>query len=483
MKARLWLRFGALALVFALLMSAAFLVALGQLIGRPSAELERNLVLFYAQVAEQQPYQAALARAGRYRWQSAPTAPRLWVIDERGQVLAASPASARGAPPATLLALERAQAVHAISNPARARWRTLSGDPGQAAVRLDTPSPAWLLIEHSATPRRGFLGFLALFVVTLLCASFFGLFMVALYLRGRSAQARRVIAALQAGQLGARFRIDRLDAAGGLMLDFNRMADDIESLVGRLERTERERRELLQELGHDLRTPLTSVRTAADTLALHGEAMAPSERADFQALLVSEVDYLARLLDDLLVIADIDDAACRQQRVHVDVWALAAAEAKLPRGRAEVHLQPAPGQAAVIEGDPYLLARLLRNLFDNAARHAAARVEAGYACHEGALLLWIDDDGAGMDAAQAAAFGRRRSRRSQPGQDSTQAERGSGVSLGLGSVIATKIAALHGARIEIGRSAALGGARVAVRFGAAAQKVTTNLAPAPIDLA
>ena len=64
MKARLWLRVGALALVFALLMSAAFLVALGQLIGRPSAELERNLVLFYAQVAEQQPYQAALAPKG-----------------------------------------------------------------------------------------------------------------------------------------------------------------------------------------------------------------------------------------------------------------------------------------------------------------------------------------------------------------------------------------------------------------------------------
>ena len=451
MNRALWLRFAGLSLLFALLLSVAFLFASRQLIGRPSADIQRNLYLFYAHVAEEQPFQAALERAARYRWQDGPLAPALWVVDDAGHLLASSVATA---PPDELRDLPKPRSVHAMQIQARG----LFGDAGMGVVRLDTPQAAYLLVRHPGAPRHGVLGFLALFIATLLCATFFGLFMVALYLRGRSAQARHVIAQLQAGALSARFKVDRLDAAGGLMLDFNRMADEIQRLVERLETIERDRRELLQELGHDLRTPLTSVRTAADTLALHGEAMEAGERNEFHRMLGSEVDYLSRLLDDLFFIAAIDDPAYRQHKSSVDLGALVAAEARASRAGMPAIESAASGDASVA-GDAHLLARLLRNLIDNATRYAGQQVVAGARRDGDTVLLWVEDDGPGMSAGQAALFGRRRSNRMAHGP------REQGASLGLGSVIVSKIAALHGARIGIGASA-LGGARISVRFAA-----------------
>src|SRR6185437_14301757 len=100
------------------------------------------------------------------------------------------------------------------------------------------------------------------------------------YLRKKSGEARVVLAKLEKGDLRARFEIKRLDEIGSLMVDFNRMASEIERLVHRIQETETARKILLEELSHDLRTPLTSLNTSVDTLNDHWEEMPREEQQE-----------------------------------------------------------------------------------------------------------------------------------------------------------------------------------------------------------
>ena len=76
------------------------------------------------------------------------------------------------------------------------------------------------------------------------------------------------------------------------MLDFNRMASEIEFLVQRVQKKESTRRELLQELSHDLRTPLTSISTSIETLQLHNKNISESDRAALLAMVGNETPMI-----------------------------------------------------------------------------------------------------------------------------------------------------------------------------------------------
>ena len=279
---------------------------------------------------------------------------------------------------------------------------------------------------------------------------FSALLLVTFYLRGRSTQVKQVIARIESGDLGARFAGDRLDAVGGLMLDFNRMADEIQRLVARLETTERARRELLQELGHDLRTPLTSMRTAIEALAAHGNAMSSAERDEFMNVVSGELAYFSKLIDDLFFIAEIDEPRYRKNAERIDLAGVLASEVLAaqagPRGGRDVRIEFTGDEdagACAIRGDAYLVSRLFRNALDNAARHAHSYVRASVRTSEAGIDIVIEDDGEGMAAETIATFGQRRNRRffGSAGSNAT--------SLGLGSVIMRTIVDLHHGRLAI----------------------------------
>jgi signal transduction histidine kinase len=461
MSRGLWLRFLAASVFFSMVLAGLYLVVMRQMIGHQSDAVQQSVYLLMAHLAEEGPFAQTLPRMARELADSPAMPVRLWVVDAHGRVRAASTAAP---PPPALLGQERPAAVHAPAT----RGHFFSGAGATAVVRLATPEPAWLLIQNPGNPSGGAFVILAvIFVVTVIGAMFLSLLLVTLYLRGRSATARTVLLDLERGNLGARFAVDRLDALGGLMLNFNRMADEIERLVTRIRSTERARRDLLQELGHDLRTPLTSLRTALDTLALHGTAMPAAERGELCAVAAAELAYFSTLLEDLFFIAEIDEPRYRQQRTALDLAALLAAEARAVQARGQragiVLAVQVPPDACTIVGDAHLAARLLRNLMDNALRHAAARVEARVRHGDAQVVVEIEDDGPGMSAAAIASFGQRRSRRLvEQGADPR-------ASLGLGSVIVSAIAALHGARLEIASRAAghaCAGTRVRVSFPA-----------------
>ena len=120
--------------------------------------------------------------------------------------------------------------------------------------------------------------------------------------------------------------------------------------------------------------------------------------------------------------------------------------------------------AMKLRGEPKSLCHLVRNLLDNAARHAASRVEVSTRLEEGAPVLLVDDDGPGIPEAERVRVFERFTRLS-PARS-----RGDGGGAGLGLALVRRIAEQHGGTVRVERSP-LGGARLAVRFPSASEAI------------
>jgi signal transduction histidine kinase len=441
MNRALWLRFLGISLVFALVLSAVFLLIRRELAGNASNDVQNSVYLFLARIVEEKPYAESIKRVDGYRAESPAMRFDLWVVSGSGHILASS---TNDAPPASFDRLAKPQHVHDVVS----KGRFFAGAAALAIVRLDAADPTYLLVRNARSPgQHVFLELAALFIATLVGAMFIGLLLVTLYLRGRSRQVRQVIGRIEAGDLAARFEVDRLDAVGGLMLHFNRMADEIQRLVARLQSIERSRRDLLQELGHDLRTPLTSLQTGIETLAAHGQAMSGEERREFFTMISGELVYFKKLIDDLFFIAEIDEPRYHQHAEHIDLRLVLDAEVRLAQGNhrtPQIELEAdAAQQGLLTTGDRHLIARLFRNALDNALRHARSRIRVGLAAQDKFIAIAIEDDGPGMSADAIAGFGLRRSQRLLANSSDFAA------SLGLGSVIIKTIVELHGGHFKL----------------------------------
>jgi len=444
MNRGLWWRFIALSVLLSLVLSLLYALLVRETTGSARVAIQRSVTLILARALEEPPYAEAMRRLDRMLADAAEVPREVWLLDAQGAVVAH-----RGVQPQPPVALsfDGTLGVHEVRTLRRRWWSAQQ----LMLTRLQAPQPLYLVTQSTGlTGRPGIRLQAVFFVGTLVAAMLLSLALVTLYLRGRSQQARQVIARLEAGDLQARFQPDRLDALGALMLDFNRMADEIERLVHRLQAAEDARRAMLQELGHDLRTPLTSLRTSVETLTAHGDAMPAEDRHAFLAIVRGELDYFVRLIDDLFFIADLAEPRYRRASTPVDLRELAATElqalkARRPAEAPALQLQAElPEPPCPVPGDAVLLARLLRNALDNAARHARTRVTVSLHTEGPEAVLRVADDGEGMSAAQVAAFGQRRAQRIQAGAAVQPS-----LSLCLGSVIIKTITELHGGTLHL----------------------------------
>lgn len=281
-------------------------------------------------------------------------------------------------------------------------------------------------------------------IVIALAAAFAGLFF---YLRRKSEEARSVLRRLEEGDLKARFEIHRFDEFGELLLDFNRMADEIEMLVGRIHSTEKKRKELLQELGHDLRTPLTSLQTNFETLQIHGEKLSVEDKNALYDVLCGEIDYFKDLIEKLMTIASLDEPHYKASTEHVNLKEILQQEIKArqsnPNNQLIWQLHDSLEKTEMVLGDSHLLLRLLRNGLDNASRYAETKVSISLHKAGDKIKITIQDDGPGLDEEAIANFGMRKEFRGR------KITKGGHFSLGLGSVIMKTITDLHNGSIEI----------------------------------
>ena len=172
------------------------------------------------------------------------------------------------------------------------------------------------------------------------------------------ARLTRAAARIAAGDRGARLALDRADEIGQLSRAVDRMAAE-------LDRRAREQRELAADISHELKTPLTGIRGAAELLA-DGAADDPAARARFLTIILADAARLDRLVTRLLELARLEaDPAAPEP---VDPAAALAAAAARYRGAARLVVTAARTGTLVVR--PGALAAALDNLLANAGDHA-----------------------------------------------------------------------------------------------------------------
>jgi two-component system, OmpR family, sensor histidine kinase MprB len=180
--------------------------------------------------------------------------------------------------------------------------------------------------------------------------------------------------------LGRRIEVTSQDEVGELAARFNAMLDTLEGSIAA-------QRQLVADASHELRTPVTSLRTNIEVLAEN--RIDGAERSRLVADVQAQAEELGALVADLIELARGDEPSPVREDVRLDALVAEAVE------RARRH---APGvtfstslEPAVVDGVPDRLARAVNNLLDNAARHGrTVSVSAGPSG------IRVRDDGGGI---------------------------------------------------------------------------------------
>jgi signal transduction histidine kinase len=160
-----------------------------------------------------------------------------------------------------------------------------------------------------------------------------------------------------------------------------------------LRRLQTVRQEFVANLSHELRTPITSLRLAAESLA--GE-LTDAARRRFAARALKEADHLAAIVDNLRQLAEIEAGRKTVRRTRFDLAELVVEVSRRIGLEREVKVEVEDGLA--LQADREKLAQALANLLDNAAKFSPPEtpIEVRASLVEGEYQLTVRDQGAGI---------------------------------------------------------------------------------------
>lgn len=223
-----------------------------------------------------------------------------------------------------------------------------------------------------------------------------------------------------------------------------------QELLAAAELAQRQQKEFLAVVAHELRNPLTPIRIAAEMLGLVGA----DEMPRYQGIIEQEVEHMLRLVNDLLDISRMNTGKLRLERQVVDLASIIDDAVDACRPAMDTRMQrfsvQVPARALEVDGDPVRLAQVLRNLLDNASKYTPKGGEIGLSVTvEGdAIVMTVSDSGIGI-AADAL------SRVFEPFAQEPHAIGFSGAGLGIGLTVVRELVEAHGGTV-VARSAGTG---------------------------
>jgi signal transduction histidine kinase len=269
-----------------------------------------------------------------------------------------------------------------------------------------------------------------------LLLAFAGALLFRRLIEARIGRIRRTAARIAAGELSSRIAVQGNDEFARLGTDINQMLDRIESLMEGV-------RHVSNSIAHDLRTPLSRVRSRLERAL---EAMAdPQALVGDARLAIEEIDSLIGLFDKLLQIAAAESGVRTRSFGLLDIAAIARDMAELYEAAADeqdMALRYTGADALSVRGDRDLLATALASLIDNAIKYAriGSCVDIGVHGGHDETVVSVRDYGPGVPEADLGKLCERFYRVDQsrhlPGN-------------GLGLSIVTAIAHLHGATLRL----------------------------------
>lgn len=238
------------------------------------------------------------------------------------------------------------------------------------------------------------------------------------------------------------------DEVGRLALTMNRMLD-------RLDESQKAQRRFVSDASHELKSPLASMRQYAEIARLHPDRVTQEDLAD---AVLDEGSRLEKIVQGMLLLAHADEHTLGRAPAPVDLDDILLAETSRLRASTSLTIDASRVGPARTLGDSALLAQVVRNLADNAARHTNTTIAFGLTAPDGqgAVILTIDDDGPGIPPAE-----RRRVFERFVRLDAARARDAGGSGLGL--AIVQEIVLSHGGTVQV-TEAPLGGARFEVHL-------------------
>lgn len=220
--------------------------------------------------------------------------------------------------------------------------------------------------------------------------------------------------------------------------EIDRLARTMNAMLDRVERSVAQQRQFTADASHELRGPLTRMRAELEVDLRHpelGDPLATHRSA------LAEVEQMQRLVEDLLTLARHDAGATSVPTIRVDLDDVVSREIKRAN-TSTIRFVSSAVSAAQVDGDEAQLARVVRNLLDNAARHARTTVKVALVEVDGVAHLSVSDDGPGVAPEHRDRIFDRFTR-----LDSARSPDDGGTGLGL--AIARAIVERHGGTLRL----------------------------------
>lgn len=241
--------------------------------------------------------------------------------------------------------------------------------------------------------------------------------------------------------------------------EIDRLAGTMNRMLDRVEEGYRTRQRFVSDASHELRSPLATMRQYAELTRSHPDTAPPGELAE---VVLAEGMRMQDIVDGLLLLARLDEGTARTAAsADVDLDDLVLAEAVRVRALGAAAVDGTGITPARTRGAERLLARAVRNLVDNAVRHARSTVALSTGVENGYAVLRVEDDGPGIPVEDRERVFERFTR-----LDEARSRDAGGSGLGL--AIVREIARSHGGDVVVDASPR-GGARFTLFFPAAVE--------------
>ncbi|MDP9984713.1 signal transduction histidine kinase [Pseudarthrobacter oxydans] len=392
--------------------------------------------------------------------------PLVQILNRRGTVVAASEPRLLEAPLSSLRPAAEQIATENVSAPG------LLGDADERYLVVlgveDEGSKYWVLAGRTIQPQsdtvRIVTGFLLIAMPLLLAVVGLSVH----FLVGRSLRQvdtiRTQVSHIDASRLSERVDVPRTGD------ELQALAATMNSMLDRIETADQRQRQFVSNASHELRSPLTTIRTGLDISI--ADASGKTWRG-MQPILAEETQRLQDLVEDLLTLSKADDEGLAVRREDVDLDDVLATELRRVNATSK-HRIVADLVPARIAGDPARLSQAFRNVLDNADRHAAGTIAVKLSVMVQTVVVTIDDDGTPVPVADRERIFGRFVRL----DESRSRHRGGS---GLGLAIARGIVEAHDGRV-IATETTQGWCRFEVSFPQMARPAAAPHADLPIGL-
>jgi two-component system OmpR family sensor kinase len=249
------------------------------------------------------------------------------------------------------------------------------------------------------------------------------------------------------GSLSIRYPGKTHDEIDVLGQQFNAMAEKIMSQIHELRQMDNMRREMVANISHDLRTPLTTMRGYLETLQLKHADLSTEEQQQYLQTAIGHSQRLGRMVEELFELARLDScesvvysepfSMCELVQDVTQKFQLRAREKLV---QLNVSLNP---ESPLVHGDIAMMQRVLENLLENGLRHtpAGGSINIGVDVDSGGVIVHVTDTGCGIPAEDVPRIFERFFQQDK--------NRTSDNSAGLGLAIVKRILELHDSVINV----------------------------------